>query len=195
MDTKTLHDMFWLGVPLIEKIMRPIVIYLFLILSLRLAGKRELAQLNPFDLVVLLTISNTVQNAIIGEDNSVTGGLIGAATLLIVNHVVVRYLYTHEKIERFVEGDEDVLIEDGEIHVERMRRELITEGELLSAARKQGFSRLADVDRATIEPGGTIVFFGKKAPVEPRRDDELLRKLDEVRAELAALRAGPRTEP
>jgi uncharacterized membrane protein YcaP (DUF421 family) len=195
MDTKTLHDMFWLGVPLIEKIMRPIVIYLFLILSLRLAGKRELAQLNPFDLVVLLTISNTVQNAIIGEDNSVTGGLIGAATLLIVNHVVVRYLYTHEKIERFVEGDEDVLIEDGEIHVERMRRELITEGELLSAARKQGFSRLADVDRATIEPGGTIVFLGKKAPVEPRRDDELLRKLDEVRAELAALRAGPRTEP
>ena len=195
MDAKTLHDMFWLGVPVLEKIMRPIVIYLFLILSLRLAGKRELAQLNPFDLVVLLTISNTVQNAIIGEDNSVTGGLIGAATLLIVNHVVVRYLYTHEKIERFVEGDDCVLIEDGEIHTDRMRQELITEGELLSAARKQGFSRLTDVDRATIEPGGTIVFLGKKAPVEPRRDDELLRKLDEVRAELAALRAGPRTEP
>ena len=195
MEAKTLHDMFWLGVPLIEKIMRPIVIYLFLILSLRLAGKRELAQLNPFDLVVLLTISNTVQNAIIGEDNSVTGGLVGAATLLVVNHVVVRYLYTHEKIERFVEGDEDVLIEDGEIHTDRMRRELITEGELLSAARKQGFSRLSDVDRATIEPGGTIVFLGRKVPVEPRRDDELLRKLDEVRAELAALRAAPRAEP
>jgi len=195
MDAKTLHDMFWLGVPVLEKIMRPIVIYLFLILSLRLAGKRELAQLNPFDLVVLLTISNTVQNAIIGEDNSVTGGLIGAATLLVINHAVVRYLYGHERIERFVEGDEDVLIEDGEIHTDRMRRELITEGELLSAARKQGFSRLADVDRATIEPGGTIVFLGRKAPVEPRRDDELLRKLDEVRAELAALRAAPRTEP
>jgi len=195
MDAKTLHDMFWLGVPVLEKIMRPIVIYLFLILSLRLAGKRELAQLNPFDLVVLLTISNTVQNAIIGEDNSVTGGLIGAATLLVINHAVVRYLYGHERIERFVEGDEDVLIEDGEIHTDRMRRELITEGELLSAARKQGFSRLADVDRATIEPGGTIVFLGRKAPVEPRRDDELLKKLDEVRAELAALRAAPRTEP
>jgi uncharacterized membrane protein YcaP (DUF421 family) len=76
-----------------------------------------------------------------------------------------------------------------------MRRELITEGELLSAARKQGFSRLSDVDRATIEPGGTIVFLGRKVPVEPRRDDELLRKLDEVRAELAALRAAPRAEP
>ena len=75
MDIKTLHDMFWLGVPVLEKILRPIAIYAFLIVSLRLAGKRELAQLNPFDLVVLLTISNTVQNAIIGEDNSVTGGL------------------------------------------------------------------------------------------------------------------------
>jgi uncharacterized membrane protein YcaP (DUF421 family) len=194
-DSKILHDMFSLGLPWIEKILRPLFVYAFLIIGLRLAGKRELAQLNPFDLVVLLTISNTVQNAIIGEDNSVTGGLIGAATLLIVNHVVVRYLYGHEKLEHLVEGDECVLIEDGEIHTERMRQELITEGELLSAARKQGFSRLADVDRATIEPGGTIVFLGRKAPAEPRRDDELLRKLDEVRAELAALRATPRTEP
>ena len=194
MEAKTLHDMFWLGVPVIEKVIRPIVIYLFLILSLRLAGKRELAQLNPFDLVVLLTISNTVQNAIIGEDNSVTGGLIGAATLLIVNHVVVRYLYSHESLERLVEGDEDVLIEDGEIHTERMRRELITEGELLSAARKQGFSRLADVDRATIEPGGTIVFIGRKSTDEPPHDGELHRKLDEIRAELAALRAATRAQ-
>src|SRR3954462_10036002 len=114
MQMKILHDMFVLSLPLAEKILRPIVVYAFLIVGLRLAGKRELAQLNPFDLVVLLTISNTVQNAIIGEDNSVTGGLIGAATLLIVNHVVVRYLYGHETHERLVEGDEDVLIEDGE---------------------------------------------------------------------------------
>ena len=98
METKVLHDMFWLGVPVLEKMLRPVVVYLFLILSLRLAGKRELAQLNPFDLVVLLTISNTVQNAIIGEDNSVTGGLIGAATLLVVNHAVVRYLYGHQRL-------------------------------------------------------------------------------------------------
>src|SRR6476659_4935677 len=195
MGMHLVRDMFVLGLPVAEKIIRPVLVYVFLIVAFRLAGKRELAQLNPFDLVVLLTISNTVQNAIIGEDNSVTGGLIGAATLLIVNHVVVRYLYSHESLERLVEGDEDVLIEDGEIHTERMRRELITEGELLSAARKQGFSRLTDVDRATIEPGGTIVFLGRKQPVEPSRDDELLKKLDEVRAELASLRGAPRTEP
>jgi len=89
------RDMFHLGLPVAEKILRPILVYAFLIIGLRLAGKRELAQLNPFDLVVLLTISNTVQNAIIGDDNSVTGGMIGAATLLLVNYIVVRFLYSH----------------------------------------------------------------------------------------------------
>jgi len=189
MDAKTLHDMFYLGVPILEKMLRPIVIYVFLILGLRLAGKLEMAQLNPFDLIVLLTISNTVQNAIIGEDNSVTGGLIGAATLLIVNHAVVRYLYGHENLERLVEGDADVLIDEGEIQADRLRKELITEGELLSAARKQGFQRLSDVDRATIEPGGTIVFVAKKPATDVLRHDEVLTKLAELRTELMALRA------
>src|SRR5260370_39376793 len=85
MESKTMHDMFVLGVPVLEKVLRPILVYVFLIVGLRLAGKRELAQLNPFDLVVLLTLSNAVQNAIIGDDNTVTGGFIGAATLLAVN--------------------------------------------------------------------------------------------------------------
>src|SRR3954462_6518159 len=95
----TLHNMFLLGAPIAEKILRPIVVYAFLIVALRLAGKRELAQLNPFDLVVLLTLSNTVQNAIIGNDNSVTGGVIGAATLLTVNYFLVRFVSRHESVE------------------------------------------------------------------------------------------------
>src|SRR5213078_1242597 len=98
MDASLLRALFHLDVPVLEKIIRPMIVYIVLIVGLRLAGKRELAQLNPFDLVVLLTISNTVQNAIIGEDNSVTGGLIGAATLLIVNHWVVQYLYSHDRL-------------------------------------------------------------------------------------------------
>src|SRR2546423_8012199 len=130
MHSQLLHGMFALGAPLAEKILRPVVVYAFLIICLRLAGKRELAQLNPFDLVVLLTLSNTVQNAIIGEDNSVTGGLIGAATLLVVNHFVVRYLYAHEDLDRLVEGEPDVLIENGVINMERCRKELITRTEL-----------------------------------------------------------------
>src|SRR2546427_11197397 len=107
--------MFHLGLPSLEKIIRPMVVYLFLVIGLRLAGKRELAQLNPFDLVVLLTLSNTVQNAIIGDDNSVTGGVIGAATLLLVNYLVVRFLFRHEKLDRLVEGEACTLIEDGEV--------------------------------------------------------------------------------
>src|SRR5256885_15301660 len=99
MDSRMLHDMFALGLPVAEKMLRPIVVYVFLIVGLRLAGKRGLAQLNPFDLVVLLTLSHTVQNAIIGEDNSVTGGILGAVTLLAVNYLVVRFLYTHEKLD------------------------------------------------------------------------------------------------
>src|SRR5882724_5625744 len=106
-------DMFVLAVPILEKILRPICVYIFLIVGLRLSGKRELVQLNPFDLVVLLTLSNTVQNAIIGEDNTVTGGIIGATSLLIVNYLVVRFLYKHRKLDQLVEGRADVLIEDG----------------------------------------------------------------------------------
>src|SRR5438445_5319267 len=112
MDAKLWSDMFHLGLPVAEKVLRAIVVYLFLVVGLRLAGKRELAQLNPFDLVVLLTLSNAVQNAIIGNDNSVTGGLIGGTTLLVVNYVVVRFLFNHEKLDRLVEGDPDVLIEN-----------------------------------------------------------------------------------
>src|SRR4051812_29013051 len=96
-------------ITLLEKMLRPVLVYAFLIGGLRLAGKRELAQLNPFGLVVLLTLSNTVQNAIIGDDNTVSGGLIGATALLAVNALVVRFLYNHSKIDKFIEGDATVL--------------------------------------------------------------------------------------
>src|SRR6201993_1334476 len=129
-------DMFVIGLPLAEKILRPIIVYAFLVVGLRLSGKRELVQLNPFDLVVLLTISNTVQNAIIGEDNSVTGGIIGAAPLLFVNHFVVRFLYSHERLDRAIEGDAAVLIEDGCVCHDCLKEELITLPELEAAAHK-----------------------------------------------------------
>src|SRR5437773_7892543 len=124
MNSKVLHDMFFLGLPIAEKIIRPVVVYFFLIGGLRLAGKRELAQLNPFDLVVLLTLSNTVQNAIIGEDNSVTGGLLGASTLLVTNHLVVRYLYRHKRLDKLVEGSPEVLIQHGKTLKRSLNREL-----------------------------------------------------------------------
>jgi uncharacterized membrane protein YcaP (DUF421 family) len=188
MTTALLHDMFALGVPVAEKILRPVFVYLFLIVGLRLAGKRELAQLNPFDLVVLLTLSNTVQNAIIGDDVTVTGGIIGGGTLLLVNYFVVRYLYTHERLDRLVEGEADVLIEDGVIQEEHLRNELITKVDLEAAAHKQGFAALDEVDRAVLDPGGSIAFFAKKPTPEAQRHVELLTRLDQISAELASLR-------
>jgi len=189
MQMPLLHDMFFLSLPVVEKILRPILVYLFLILALRLAGKRELAQLNPFDLVVLLTISNTVQNAIIGEDNSVTGGIIGAATLLIVNHFVVRFLYGHERLDHAIEGDAAVLIENGCIQDACLKRELITHIELEAAAHKQGFASLDDIDKAVLDPGGSIAFFAKKPTPEVSRHEEIMNRLDQISAQLAALRA------
>ena len=181
--------MFFLGLPIAEKIIRPVVVYFFLVGGLRLAGKRELAQLNPFDLIVLLTLSNTVQNAIIGEDNSITGGLIGAATLLLVNHWFVRYLYGHGRIDRLVQGDSAVLIQDGAVKTERLREELITIAELESAAHKQGFSSLEEIERAVLEPGGNISFFAKKPTADDERHAALVEQLVAIRAEISALRA------
>jgi uncharacterized membrane protein YcaP (DUF421 family) len=180
--------MFVLGVPILEKILRPIIVYVFLIVGLRLSGKRELAQLNPFDLIVLLTLSNTVQNAIIGDDNSVTGGIIGATSLLAINYLVVRFLYDHRKIDQIVEGRADILVEDGKVHEHKLKRELITKEELAAAARKQGFDTLSEVRQCILEPGGTLTFIAKKPDTEDVRHAELMKKFDLLAEEIARLR-------
>jgi uncharacterized membrane protein YcaP (DUF421 family) len=189
MHSKLWTDMFVLGLPVAEKILRPIFVYLFLVIGLRLAGKRELAQLNPFDLVVLLTLSNTVQNAIIGDDNSITGGVIGAATLLLVNFLVVRFLFRHEKVDRFVEGEATVLIEHGKILKDALTKEVLSLQELEAAAHKQGFADLSEVDYATLDPSGAICFTGKKPAPEEARHQELLGRLDQLNREVAMLRS------
>jgi len=181
-------DMFVLAVPVLEKILRPIAVYAFLIIGLRLSGKRELVQLNPFDLVVLLTLSNTVQNAIIGDDNTVTGGVIGATSLLIVNYLVVRFLYGHRKLDQLVEGRADVLIEDGKVKTHNLKRELITIAQLEAAARKQGFDSIQEVQQCSLEPGGTISFIGKKPGSDESRHRELMDRMEKMMAEITKLR-------
>jgi uncharacterized membrane protein YcaP (DUF421 family) len=182
-------DMFVLGLPLLEKILRPVFVYAFLVISLRLSGKRELVQLNPFDLVVLLTLSNTVQNAIIGDDNSVTGGVIGATSLLLVNYLVVRFLYDHRKLDQFIEGRADLLIDRGKVRARRLKKELITMAQLEVAARKQGFGSLADVEQCVLEPGGTLCFVAKKPAAEVLRHQELIGRLERLTEEVTRLRA------
>jgi uncharacterized membrane protein YcaP (DUF421 family) len=178
------RDMFVMGLPLLEKILRPVFVYAFLVVSLRLFGKRELVQLNPFDLVVLLTLSNTVQNAIIGEDNSVLGGIVGAISLLVTNYLVVRFLYNHEKLE----GKAESLIENGKVPTQHLKSEFITMPQLEAAARKQGFESLSEVNQCILEPGGTLTFVGKKPGTEDVRHKELLDRLDLLTKEITTLR-------
>jgi uncharacterized membrane protein YcaP (DUF421 family) len=182
------NDMFVMGLPILEKILRPILVYLFLVISLRLSGKRELVQLNPFDLVVLLTLSNTVQNAIIGNDNSVLGGVIGATSLLVTNYLVVRFLYGHRQLDQIVEGKADLLIEGGKIRLGRLKSELITPAQLAAAARKQGFDSLDEVEKCVLEPGGTLSFVGKKPTSEDVRHREVMQRLEQVMGEIGKLR-------
>jgi uncharacterized membrane protein YcaP (DUF421 family) len=187
MDASGWKDMFLLTVPVLEKILRPIFVYLFLIVGLRLSGKRELAQLNPFDFVVLLTLSNTVQNAIIGNDNSVTGGILGATTLLLVNYLVVRFLYRHNRLDELVEGRSTVVVQDGVLQKDSLRQELITLKELTEAARKQGFASLDEVDYADLEPGGGFSFIGKRPAPEIERHSELLSRLERLAQQLTEM--------
>jgi uncharacterized membrane protein YcaP (DUF421 family) len=172
------HDLFALGIPIGEKLLRTVAVYFFLLIGLRLAGKRELGQLNPFDLVVLLLLSNTLQNAIIGNDNSLAGGIVGAAALLAINWLVVRYLYTHPLVARWLEGDADVLIDKGELQEARLTRELITRGELEAAARRQGIEGLHQVEMCRLEIGGALTFVPKVPTEEETRHRELLDRLD-----------------
>jgi uncharacterized membrane protein YcaP (DUF421 family) len=191
-DSLVKIDWVAIGVPAIsvlEKILRPLVVYSFLVLALRIAGKREMAQLNSFDFVVLLMLSNTVQNAIIGNDNSVSGGIIGAVTLLAVNFLVVRFFFAHPKLEQAFEGRPDLLIQDGKLNQARLAKELITEAELATAAHKQGIESIADVERAELDSDGELFFVQRSPPPEQARHAEIVSRLAELSRELEALRS------
>jgi uncharacterized membrane protein YcaP (DUF421 family) len=187
MLAKTLQDMFVLNLPVIEKIARPILVYFALVLLLRVFGKRELAQLNPFDLVVLLSVSNTVQNAIIGDDNSLTGGVVGAVTLFAINYVVVRFLFRHRRLDQIFEGAPTTLIANGELVSDGLAKELLSETELLAVAHRQGFNDLDDIEKCVLEPGGTFYIQGKRPADEDRRHSELVRILEEIQGRIAVL--------
>ena len=184
-----IHSMFHLSLPLLEKVLRPVLVYLCLITFLRLFGKRELAQLNPFDLVVLLSLSNTVQNAIIGDDNSVTGGVIGAFSLLAINWLLMRLLFNLPRVNTALQGSPDVLIRRGVIDDVALKSESLTRTELLAALHKDGIDSLAEVERCTLEPNGT--FYVER--VNPSPDDverrQILAALESLTAEVRELRA------
>jgi uncharacterized membrane protein YcaP (DUF421 family) len=194
LDNPALRDMFSLTLPVLEKILRPIIVYIFLVLILRIFGKRELAQLNPFDMVVLLSLSNTVQNAIIGDDNSVSGGLIGATTLLAINYLVVRFLFKHRRLDELLEGKPTVLIQKGHLQERNLAKEMLSKSELLAVAHRQGFKHLHELDSCILYPGGAISMEGKVPSARERNQAELLERLEAISRSLAEIKA-QLTEP
>ena len=183
-----IQSMFHMQLPWLEKIIRPVIVYLCLIVFLRIFGKRELAQLNPFDLVVLLSLSNTVQNAIIGDDNSVSGGIIGAFALLTINWLLMRVLYKAPKMTAALQGSATTLVKDGKVLEDALKEETLTHEELISVLNKNGFNDPSDVAECVLEPNGTFFVRGMTPTAETVHSGELMRAVERLTAEVAAMR-------
>lgn len=174
-------------VTLLEKIIRPIIVYTFLVLIFRLLGNRELAQLNPVDLVVLLLLSNTVQNAIIGDDTSLTGGVIGAIALLGINYLMAFFKFNSRKFEKFIEGENKVLIEDGKINEKTLKRELLTKEDLNILAHEEGFDSHQDIEKCILDTNGTFLVKGKDSTDEEKFKKDILKKIEDLSEQISNL--------
>jgi uncharacterized membrane protein YcaP (DUF421 family) len=157
------HNLVSIGSSWQERAIRAVAVYVFLLIAIRIFGRRELGQLTAFDVIVLLTLSNILQNSMIGNDNSVTGGIVGAAVLLSANLLLAYVVSRRPTVERLVEGEPRILIQDGKVREDAMRRELLTMQDLMSAIRREGLERFEDVHLLISEPNGLI-------SVIPRRD-------------------------
>ena len=181
--------MFHMPLPIVEKILRPIIVYLFLVVFLRLFGKRELAQLNPFDLVVLLSLSNTVQNAMIGDDNSVSGGLIGAFALLAINWVLAWALFRSPKITAQLEGEPTTLIRDGVVDEAALKSQTLTHEDLITVLNRNGFNDPAEIQHCILEPNGTFYVKGITPSSDELERRQMLTLLHDLTTEVKTLRS------
>jgi uncharacterized membrane protein YcaP (DUF421 family) len=175
-----IHHLVHLGISPWEKAVRTALVYAAILALLRLAGKRQLAQLNSFDLVVLLLLSNVVQNAIIGPDDSLLGGLLGAVILIALNQVIVRSAFLSPLLDRVLQGDATTVVQSGRIDERALRQLTLTREELIAGLRRQGLE-LEDTEKVTLEPEGT---FNATPKPKPSLDD-VMRKLNEIEAKLA----------
>jgi uncharacterized membrane protein YcaP (DUF421 family) len=157
--------MWKLSIPWYELILRGALVYIFLLVLLRVTGKRQVGQLSPFDLVLLLVLSNAVQNAMTGSDNSVTGGILCAVTLVILNYLVGLATFKSKRLEALVEGRPEILIHNGVLFPEVLERQKLTHHELNSALRAAGCACVEEVHFAIIENDGQIT-------VQPRNKTE-----------------------
>ncbi|CAN5254116.1 hypothetical protein BH20ACI1_BH20ACI1_27010 [soil metagenome] len=191
LEGSTWTNMFYLDhekVTWLEKIVRPLLVYAALVFFLRFFRKRELAQLNPVDLVVLLTLSNTVQNAIIGDDTSLSGGLVGATALLGINWATAHLKFRSSAAESFLEGSPRTLIENGKLDEKAIKRELLTKEDLDVIAHEEGFSGFEDIDKCVLDPNGTFLVEGKDSIDDNKFKKDVLRKLEDLTNQISELK-------
>ena len=158
--------MWNIAIPIWELILRGVVVYVFLLILLRVTGKRQVGQLAPFDLVLLLVLSNAVQNSMNGGDNSLVGGLISAATLVAVNYAVGLATFKSKKLEALIEGRPQILIHNGKLFRDVMESAHLTQHELNAALRQAGCITVEDVRSAVLENSGEITVIKHERPVE-----------------------------
>ncbi len=178
------NDLVQMGVSWPDKIVRTIAVYFVLAILLRLVGRRDLAQLNAFDLVVMLLLSNIVQNAVIGPDNSLTGGIIGAVVLLVANGVMAQVIRRNDRVARLLEGTPTVLATNGTWNEKALRDVGLRRADVDAAVRRQGATNIGDVQELTMEAGGAIV-----ATLEPDRQSATVADIQRLEAKLDALLA------
>jgi uncharacterized membrane protein YcaP (DUF421 family) len=155
-------SLFHLRLGIDEKILRSLLVFIFLVFALRLGGKRELAQINVLDLAVLLLASNALQNALIGNDSTVTGGVVGAGTLFLANYLFVRITYRNAGVRRVLEGRPRVLLRNGKLDHKAMAKEAITEVELEDQLLEKGMTSFDSVGLIVLETNGKLVFLNRE---------------------------------
>lgn len=176
----------------LEKIVRPIIVYSLLIMLFRFFGKKEIAQLNPVDFVVLLLISNTVQNSIIGDDMTVTGGFIGVLALMVLNRLIAIIKFRNSGFEKILEGKSRTLIEDGKINELAVKSELMTSDDLNVVANREGYEDVSEVEKCVINPNGVVFVEGKTPTRDERFKAEVLEKIEMLSNQISELKAALR---
>ena len=174
------NAMFELHLSLGEKFIRAVVIYLFLVIALRLVGKRELSQLNTLDFVVLLAVANAVQNGLIGPDDSVTGAIVGATVLFLADGALAFIVFRNRRAQQIIEGTATLVVKDGKVITSAMKKEELTHDDLLAALQSSGAETVEEVRMAWLEPSGKVVIVPRLHMQATRQYDDLKARLDHL---------------
>jgi uncharacterized membrane protein YcaP (DUF421 family) len=185
------HSMFADQVPILEKVLRTILVYATIVVLFRLVGKRDLATINMFDFVVLFLLSNVVQNAIIGNDDSLTGGAVGAVTLVAVNALLNRWIAVSDRAARVLEGKATIIIKDGKFIPQAAKHLSLRPGDLDQAIRVQNGDDISEIATGRIEPTGRLVLSLKPEEQNASKADiaALTSRLKAIEAAIGSLAA------